>query len=161
MPIGYPIGTKRLRELPSGNLQFFDDGGYALAAADAEGGKAAFGAAEFHGVEQGYEDARAAGADGVAEGDGAAVDVDFFLDEAEFFADGQELGGEGFVGFDEVDVVEGEAGFGQRLAGGGDGTHAHDGGVYAAGAVADDFGEGFEAEGFGFVGAHDDEGGRR
>ena len=47
-----------------------------FAAAEAEGGEAGPGAAPGHGVEEGDEDAAAGRADGVAEGDGAAVDVD-------------------------------------------------------------------------------------
>ena len=53
-----------------------DDGGRAHAAGDTEGGErgAAAGALEL--VEGGAENHRAGGAEGVAEGDGAAVDVD-------------------------------------------------------------------------------------
>jgi hypothetical protein len=40
----------------------------------------------------------------VPQRDGPAVDVDFFFRETQFLAHRQELCGEGFVGFDEVDV---------------------------------------------------------
>ena len=46
----------------------------------------------------------------MAEGDGAAVDVDALGVEVQRADDGQGLGGEGLVEFDEADVVEGEAG---------------------------------------------------
>ena len=54
----------------------FDGEGYGVAAAEAEGGYAFLCVAALHLVDERDEDARAAGADGVADGDCAAVDVD-------------------------------------------------------------------------------------
>ena len=53
-----------------------DAHGDAHAAADAQGGQALLGVARCISCKQRGEDARARGADGVADGDGAAVDVD-------------------------------------------------------------------------------------
>ncbi len=61
-------------------------------------------AAQF--VKKRDEDARAGCADGMAEGDGAAVHVHARGVPAELAADGAALRGERFVGLDEVDVVE-------------------------------------------------------
>ena len=52
----------------------------------------------------------ACAAHGVAEGDCSAVDVYFFGVESEFSCYEYGYGGEGFVDFEEVDVVEGESG---------------------------------------------------
>jgi hypothetical protein len=70
-------------------------------------------------VEQGADEDRAGGADRVAEGHGAAVDVDLVAVELQV---ADELLGhhrEGLVDLPQVDVVDGQAGLGQHLAGGG------------------------------------------
>ena len=83
-------------------------------------------------------------ADGVADGDGAAVDVDLAHVEAQLTGHGDGLGGEGLVGLDEVDIVDGHAGLGHGLTGGGHGADAHDLGIDAALAPADELGHGLE-----------------
>src|SRR5258707_3984149 len=60
------------------NLATLDGESDGVAAAEAESGDAAFQVAALEFVEQRDEDARAAGADGMAESDCAAVDVYFF-----------------------------------------------------------------------------------
>ena len=60
------------------------------------------------GVQHGHEDARAGGADGMAEGDRAAVHVQSFLGELQFSITGQHLRGEGLVELDEIQVVDAE-----------------------------------------------------
>ena len=76
-----------------------------MAAADAEGGKTLLGLVALeHLVEQGDDDAGAGAADGVTQGDGAAVDVDLAHVEVQLTGDGDGLGGKGLVGLDEVDV---------------------------------------------------------
>ena len=83
-----------------------EHGGNALAAADAEGGKTLLGVVALeHFVQQGDDDTSAGSADGVADGDGAAVDVDLAHVEVQLTRDGDGLRGEGFVGLDEVDIV--------------------------------------------------------
>ena len=114
-----------------------------MAAADAHGdeGVAGLGALEL--VEGFDGDDGARRTDGVAQGDGAAVGVYFFGREAEFVGDGAGLGGEGFVGFDDVDVGDGEAGFFQGDLRGGDGAETHDAGFDAGVTVGDKAGQGF------------------
>ena len=57
------------------NKLALDGEGDGVAAAEAEGGDAAVDVAANHLVDEGDEDARAGGADGMADGDGAAIDV--------------------------------------------------------------------------------------
>ena len=90
-----------------------DDEGDAFAAADAEGGDAALRVALLHCVEEGDEDAGAGSADGVAEGDGAAVDVDAGGVEAEELVVDDGDDGEGFVDLVEIDLVLAELGAGE------------------------------------------------
>jgi hypothetical protein len=84
-----------------------DDHGDAVAAAEAEGGDAALAAGAVELVDEGGEDAGAAAADGVAQGDAAAADVEFGFVHTEFLDVAEDLGGEGFVDFEEIDVVDG------------------------------------------------------
>jgi hypothetical protein len=55
-------------------------------------------------VQQRHQDAAAGRADRVADGDGAAVDVDLAGVPAHFLVDGAGLGGEGFVDLEQVQV---------------------------------------------------------
>ena len=80
----------------------------------------------------------------MAQSDGAAVDVDLAHVEVQLTRDGDGLRGEGFVGLNEVDVVDGHAGLGHGLTGGGNGTDAHDLGIDAALAPADELRHGLE-----------------
>ena len=68
-----------------------DGEGYGVAAAEAESGDAALEVAALQFVEQGDENARAAGADGVADGDSTAVHVDFIGIQIQFAHHGQRL----------------------------------------------------------------------
>ena len=115
--------------------------------------------AALHFVEQGDEDAGAAGADGMADGDGAAVDVDAVEGEAEFFGDAEGLDAEGFVEFEEVDVVDGPAGAGEDFLNAGDGSEHDPAGSDAAGGLRADGGERREVEFAGAFGGHEDDGG--
>ena len=72
--------------------------------ADAEGGEAGFLVAALDLVEEGAEDHRAGGAEGVAHGDGAAVDVDAGGVDVEGLQEAQHDGGEGLVDLEEVEV---------------------------------------------------------
>ena len=53
----------------------------------------------------------------MAEGDRAAVDVELLLVDAELADAGEDLGGEGLVDLDQVDLVELEAGVGRARFG--------------------------------------------
>ena len=55
----------------------------------------------------------------MADGDGAAIDVDLVGVPAELLADRERLGGERLVGFNQVEVLDRPAGFLQRLLRGG------------------------------------------
>src|SRR5436305_14844121 len=67
----------------------------------------------------------------MAESDRAAVDVEFVHVDAELFRYREDLSGEGFVDFDQVDVVERHARFFQRDLRRRNGTAAHDVGIAA------------------------------
>ena len=92
-------------------------------AADAFGGDAAFGAQAFHGVDEMQHDAVAAAADGMAEADRAAIDIEFgpvdlaggTVKAEDFAAEfvvvpggkaAQHLGGERLVQFPGLDIPE-------------------------------------------------------
>src|SRR5699024_2513084 len=95
---GAPAGGDRL---PDGELgtasDAFDDGGHAHAAADAQRdeGEAAAGAVQL--VDGGAGDHGAGGAERVAHGDGAAVDVELLVGDAELLLGVQDDGREGLV----------------------------------------------------------------
>ena len=78
----------------------------------------------------------------------------------ELLGRGDDLGGEGLVDLDQVDVVDGHAGPLEGLADGLDGPEAHDLGVEAGHAAGHDAGQGGDAELAGPGVAHDDDRGR-
>ena len=98
----------------------FDRHRDAHAAADAERREALLGVATRHLVQKRRQNARAGGADRVADGDGAAVDVDDRGVPAQVLVDRERLRGEGFVRLDEIEVLDRPAGLLQRLARRGD-----------------------------------------
>lgn len=88
-----------------------------MTAANAQRREAFLSVAFDHFVQQGDQHAAAGAADRVAEGDGAAIDVDLAGVPVEFLANCQGLRGEGFVGFDQVQVSQLPAGLGQAALG--------------------------------------------
>src|SRR5690348_5491774 len=90
------------------------------AAADAQRRQPLLCVAPLHLVEEGDEDPRPGGADRVAEGDGAAVDVDLPDIPAKVVVDRAGLGGKGLVGLDEIEIAGAPAGFFERHAAGRD-----------------------------------------
>src|SRR5258707_451969 len=118
----------------------------ALAYADAHSGEAVATAAPLQFVEQGGDDARATTAQGMTEGDGAAVDVEFFLVDLQFADTLERLGGEGFVDLDQVKVVDAQTGSLENLARGRDGSQAHVGGIDARDCAGDDARAGTQAK---------------
>src|ERR1700688_659824 len=88
--------------------------GDAHAAADAERGEALFGVALLHFVQERDQHARARGADRVANGDGAAIDVHLAGVPAEILVDRASLCGECLIGFDEIEIADAPAGLLQR-----------------------------------------------
>ena len=123
-----------------------DEDGVALAAAAAEGGRAESAAAAGQLVEDVQRDAGAGHAHGVAEGDGAAVDVDDLGRDAQVGHRGHADGGEGLVELEQVDVADRDAGpLGGRLDGPGRlGEQRRVGPGHLA--VADDLAERLDAE---------------
>src|SRR5438270_2613613 len=91
--------------------------GDAHAATDAQRGKTLLGIAFLHFVEQRYENARAGGADRMADRNRAAVDVDLRGVPTEVLVDGARLSREGFIGLDEVEVANAPACFLERRPG--------------------------------------------
>ena len=136
-----------------------EDAGSAHAAADAHGDHAVAHLAASHFLEQRCGEFGAGAAEGMAERDGAAVDVDARRIEAERADDGEGLRGKGLVELDEADVVEGEAGELEGFGDGGDGTDAHLFRQAAGDGVGDEAGEGVKAEFAGAAGIHENGGG--
>ena len=87
-----------------------------IAAAQAKRGDAFVRSPLRHGIKQLYQHARAAGADGVAKGDGSAVDVDLGGVQAQFANDGQGLHAESLIQFEEVHIVKRPTGSGGHFA---------------------------------------------
>ena len=80
----------------------------------------------------------------MAQSDGAAVDVDLAHVKVQLAGHGDGLGGKGLVGLDQVDVVDGDAGLLHGVAGSDHGADAHDLGIHAALAPADQLGHGLQ-----------------
>ena len=128
------------------SLALFEDGGNTHAAADAQGGQALLGIGPFgHLMEQGDDDAGAGAADRVADGDGAAVDIDLLHVEAQLAGHGDGLGGKGLVGLHQINVLDLKARLAHGLTAGGHGADTHDLGIHAAVAPAHQLGHGLEA----------------
>ena len=96
-------------------------------------------------MQQGDDDTSAGSAHGVAQRDGAAVDVDLAHVEVQLTGHSDGLSGKGLVGLDQVDVVDGQAGLGHSGTGGRHGANAHDLGIHAALAPANQLGHGLQA----------------
>src|SRR5512139_4063146 len=77
-----------------GSIHSFNNGGNALADADAHGCQAIPATAFLHFMHQGRHHARAAAAERMAQGDGAAVDVESVQLDAQLAAASQHLRGE-------------------------------------------------------------------
>ena len=123
-----------------------EDGGNAHTAADAQGSQTLLGVvALLHLVQQGDDDTGTGSAHGVTQGDRAAVDVDLVNVEVQLAGHSDGLGSERLVGLDQVDVVDGDAGLGHSLTGSGHRANAHDLGIHAALAPADQLGHGLQA----------------
>src|SRR5579859_4324312 len=88
----------------------FDSERDAHAAADAQGSETLLGVTLLHFVQQGDQNAGARGADRMADGDGPAIDVDLRGIPADFAIDRDGLGGEGFIGLDQVEIGDRPAG---------------------------------------------------
>src|SRR5579859_5532641 len=117
----------------------FEDDGDALAYADAHGAKgvASVGAQEL--IERRGDQARAAGTERVADGDGSAIGIDVrgVVWDSQITQNRQGLRGKGFVQLDDLHLRELQATFCQNLTRGRGGSHAHDAGSHARGGTGD------------------------
>ena len=111
----------------------------------------------LHGVQQGDEDTGTGSADGMAQRNSAAVDVQLALVEVQSLADGNRLSGKSLVGLDQIHVVHGQAGLGHDLLGGGDGAQAHDLGLNTGQSTGDPGSQRLNAQLLGLLLAHDDQ----
>src|ERR1700747_2847569 len=59
-------------------------------------------------MEQSHRYARSRASDRMADGDGAAIDVELFAIKMQLAITGQDLGGEGLIHFDEIEARQGE-----------------------------------------------------
>lgn len=84
----------------------FQQQGQTHAAADAQRCESKLRLTLLHLVNQRGRDSHAGAADRVAQRDGAAVDVQTFRVKSEFAIAGDDLGCEGFVQLDEIDLVQ-------------------------------------------------------
>src|SRR3954470_17524983 len=107
---------------PSGNQ--LDGDRYGFSATDAKRCNTALFAIRLKSVDQGGEDASAGGADGVAEGTGAAIDVYTGMVDIDFLHRDHGDRGESLVDFVEVGVMRAPAEFRQDLF---DGSNGGDG----------------------------------
>src|SRR5438105_690732 len=100
--------------------------------------------ARFHGLDEGRRDSCSAGAERMADGDGAAPDIHLLRIGFQQLDYGQCLGGEGLVDLDQVHVFKLQAGAFEGLVRGWDRTDAHDRGIDAGHGHGPDAHLGFE-----------------
>src|SRR5581483_6579037 len=86
-------------------LSALDAHGNAHAAADAQRRQALLGSAALHFVQQRYQNARTGRTDRMADGNGAAIDVDLRRIPAEVLVHRAGLSRERFVGLDQIEIV--------------------------------------------------------
>src|SRR5271163_2583121 len=96
-----------------------------------------------------YQNAGAAGTDGVAQGAGAAVDVDLVMREVEVAHGGHGDNGKRLVDFEQIDLVAVPAEPGQQLFDRTNGGGGEPGRVLGVTAVAADGGQRGQAAAFG------------
>ena len=78
-----------------------------------------------HLVQQCHGNSRPCAANGVAESDRAAIDVQSVAVKMQIAVAGQHLGGEGFVQFNQIKILEPPSTFREQLLHGGNGTDSH------------------------------------
>src|SRR5690554_283570 len=141
-----------LIETKAGSAQAFDDECNTLPATDTHGDQAVTATGTFQ-FRQGFDNQDGAGrTHRVAQSDRAAVRIHLVFRQAKLAADGHGLGGEGFVGFDHIQVCHRQTGVLQNLANRRNRAHAHHFRIYAGKGIAYQPGAGFQATLFGFRG---------
>src|SRR5699024_4063038 len=111
----------------------------------------------FKFVEDGAQNHGTGGAERVAHGDGSAVDVDLLMRNAQVTHPLEYDGGEGLVEFEQVDVVDGEAGFVEGLARRRSRTGEHDRRFGTGDCGGDDAGTRFHAHRLAHLGVAEDD----
>src|SRR5215212_3407198 len=147
----------RSMSLTSAGLNTLDDHRNPLPSADARGGEAVALLAAAQLVENRQQEARAGGAERMAERDRAAVDVQLLLVDVELFRDREDLSRERFVDLDEVDVVELHPRALERELRRRGRADAHELGIAAGDAPGDDAAEGLRVFLLCLSGSGDDE----
>src|SRR5262249_44725066 len=102
--IPHPRVSRLSRGTQMCRLLSLEDCSDALTGADAHGGQPEGGLLVFHRMNQRRRDAGSAGAEGVPNRNGTAADVYLFWVGLEKLHDGQGLGRERFIDFNEVDI---------------------------------------------------------
>src|SRR5437764_1211726 len=102
-----------------GSAEALDHHGHALAAADAHRLEPELLVVVLQRVDERRRDPRTGHAEGVADGDGAAVDIELVAEwvDADLARRRDDLGGERLVDLDQVDVVDGHLRERERLLG--------------------------------------------
>jgi len=127
----------------------------ALATTDAQSREAPVCVPSDHLVNERDQDPASRGADGMSERNRAAIHVNDVRIPLEFIAYGEELRGEGFVGFDEIELGDCPAGLLETKPSGGNGPAPHECGIHAGGGGGGDLRENLETAGAGGLFAHD------
>ncbi|CAI8866812.1 ABC transporter ATP-binding protein [Pseudomonas sp. IT-P291] len=109
-----------------------------MSAADAQSGQPLLAVATDQFVYQRHQNPCPRRADRMAKGDCAAVDVDLAGVPTQLFTNRQRLGGEGFIGFNQVQVLDTPAGLLQSQPCSRDWADAHDRRVYAGAGIGFD-----------------------
>jgi hypothetical protein len=86
-------------------LDGFQHCGDAHSRADALGGQTVFGVRASQLVGQGQDQAPTSGTKGMADGQCASIDIQFLHRDTQFPGAGDDLGGEGFIELDTIDLV--------------------------------------------------------
>src|SRR5690242_5947860 len=118
-------------------LNVFENPCRAHAAAHTHSHDAVASIAAFEFTDDASRELCAGAAQRVSEGDRAAVGIDLVRVQATFFDDRQRLRGEGFVEFEDVDVVELESGHLESLRNGEHRAESHLFGLVACGGESD------------------------
>ncbi|VXA88685.1 conserved hypothetical protein [Aeromonas veronii] len=140
----------------------FKHGGDALTQTDTHGGNPQGGILLLHQIDEGGGDAGAGAAEGVAQRNGAAVQVHLLVHQVlqtQILHAGQGLGGKRLVQLEQVDITDSQTGTLERLLGGRYRAVTHDGGVTASDGHGTYLGARREAEGLGAIRAHHQHGG--
>src|SRR5258708_6045782 len=152
-----PLCASYLRHDPLATSDPLEDPRRAHAGPDAHGHQAVSAAPAFELVEELDGELGAGAAEGVAEGNRAAVDVDLLLVEAKLADDRERLRGEGLVQLDQVDIRKREPSELERPRHRGDRTNSHDLRSHPGDGEADETRQWLQSQCIGLASLHDDD----